>query len=113
MSEDIYREVGQRIAELRRKRNLTQTALAQRAGISNSYITTIETGEKRPTLDVLANIAKALDASLPELVGGVPGPPDLTADERELLTAARALPRAGTKVLIHVAQGLREIKSWR
>ena len=51
-------------ARMRRRRlqlGLTGTGLAQRAGISPSYVSLIETGAKVPEEDVAAGLARALD----------------------------------------------------
>ena len=51
-------------ARMRRRRlqlGLTGTGLAQRAGISTSYVSLIETGAKVPEEDVAAGLARALD----------------------------------------------------
>jgi transcriptional regulator with XRE-family HTH domain len=51
-------------ARMRRRRlqlGLTGTELAQRAGISTSYVSLIETGAKVPEEDVAAGLARALD----------------------------------------------------
>ena len=44
----------------RARRKMSQTALAQASGCSRNYISLIERGDARPTLDMLAKIARAL-----------------------------------------------------
>jgi len=49
---------------------LRQRALATRVGVSDAYITQLETRERiNPSLDVLRRLAKALQVSVAELVG--------------------------------------------
>jgi len=49
---------------------LSQLALAQRVGVSDAYITQLETRARiNPSLHVLKKLAKALGVSLAELVG--------------------------------------------
>jgi transcriptional regulator with XRE-family HTH domain len=50
-----------RIRKRRSERRLTGTELAQRAGISTSYVSLIENGAKIPDEDVAARLAQALD----------------------------------------------------
>ena len=57
------------VKRLRTKRNLTQTELAKRAKVSQAFVAQLETGvEDNPTLDTLRRLAKALKATVGELV---------------------------------------------
>lgn len=53
-------EVGKRIIELREKKNFTTNYLANKAGISQSYLRAIELGKKNPTVEMLTYICDAL-----------------------------------------------------
>jgi transcriptional regulator with XRE-family HTH domain len=59
-------KVGRRIRELRESRRppLTQDALADRAGISVSFLSMIERGERCPHLVTLEQLATALAVEL-------------------------------------------------
>jgi transcriptional regulator with XRE-family HTH domain len=61
MSERRLPELHTRMRRRRSQLGLTGTELAQRAGISTSYVSLIETGAKIPEEDVAAGIARALD----------------------------------------------------
>lgn len=52
----------------RERRDLTQTELAEAAGISRAYMSQIESGSRTGTPEVLARIARALRVSLDDLV---------------------------------------------
>jgi HTH-type transcriptional regulator/antitoxin HipB len=57
--------IERKIATLRRRRGLTQAALAERTGVSQPMIAQIESGKlNNLTLKTLARTARALDASL-------------------------------------------------
>ena len=56
--------IGQRIAELRKEQNLTQTQLAERCGLQQAHIARIETGRYSVGLDTLAQIATALGMAI-------------------------------------------------
>ena len=57
--------IEQKIATLRKRRGLTQAALAQRSGVSQPMIAQLESGKlNNLTLRTLARTARALDASL-------------------------------------------------
>lgn len=73
-------KLGSMLAQLRQKRGLSMQKLADATGISAAYICRIETGERRPSRDLLHSLA---DALLPE---GSQGEKD------ELLVAAGFVP---------------------
>lgn len=63
------RAIGESIRSARLRRNLTQEALAERAGgLDRKTINRIENGVMSPVLDHLLLIADALDVSLASLV---------------------------------------------
>ena len=53
---------------LRLFHGLNKTQVAERVGLSKSYITEIEAGDKRVTLDVLDKYAKAFDIPVSSLM---------------------------------------------
>jgi len=61
------RAVGARIAEIRKRQDLTQLELASRADAHRPYLTAVEGGHRNPSLDFLAHIAAALEVPLVEL----------------------------------------------
>ena len=67
MKNTINELFGKRVAELRKKKHLSQEALADLCGIHRTYIGTIERGEKSPTLNMVEKIAKGLDVSIKDL----------------------------------------------
>jgi transcriptional regulator with XRE-family HTH domain len=62
--------IGRTIKVLRTDRGLDRKDLAEEVGISYSYLTEIENGNKPPSSTVLAAIAAALDVQLHELIAG-------------------------------------------
>jgi transcriptional regulator with XRE-family HTH domain len=60
--------VAARIRAQRRKRRLTQTALAKEAGVSREHLSRLEAGRHDPRLSVLKRIANALKVPLATLV---------------------------------------------
>lgn len=57
------RELGGFIREQRNTAQLSLRTLAQRAGISNPYLSQIERGLRRPSADILQRVADALRIS--------------------------------------------------
>ena len=60
---DIYKKIGRRIRYYRKEKGFTQEVLADKAGISLSYISKIEAEncDKAFSLDVLFIISETLD----------------------------------------------------
>jgi transcriptional regulator with XRE-family HTH domain len=57
---------------LRRRRKLTQAALAERAGMDRSYLSAIERGKHNVPLDTICRLAWALGLEVRELVSNPP-----------------------------------------
>ena len=55
-----YRSMGRRIQELRKQQGLTQQLLAERIGVSTSYIGHIERGTRVLSLETFASLCSAL-----------------------------------------------------
>lgn len=64
-----------RLRELRHARGMTQTALAQAAQVTSTYIGRLENGGAAPGIDLVARLAVALGAELTELLPTT-DPPD-------------------------------------
>jgi transcriptional regulator with XRE-family HTH domain len=61
--------VGVRLREARARRGLTLTELAAATGISKSTLSRLESGQRKPSLELLLPIAQAHRIPLDELVG--------------------------------------------
>lgn len=66
-----YKSIGINISKRRKELGLTQEVLAEKLGLSTSYIGAIERGKKLPSLDVFINIANVLETSSDTLLSGV------------------------------------------
>jgi len=64
---ELVQQLGERIRQLRKEKNLSQDALGERANLHNNYIGQVERGEKNVTIDSLSKIAAGLEVSLEEL----------------------------------------------
>ncbi|NNH71244.1 helix-turn-helix transcriptional regulator [Nocardia uniformis] len=64
--------VGPRLRALRKQRDTTLTDLSAETGISVSTLSRLESGARRPTLELLLPLAKAHRVTLDELVGAPP-----------------------------------------
>ncbi|WP_425827121.1 XRE family transcriptional regulator [Streptomyces fractus] len=72
MSDDVdgvLAAVGPRLRELRRRRGATLTALSETTGIPISTLSRLESGHRKPGLELLLPLARAHQVSIDELVG--------------------------------------------
>jgi transcriptional regulator with XRE-family HTH domain len=68
----VLEAVGPRLRALRQQRDTTLTAVADATGISVSTLSRLESGQRRPTLELLLPLARAYGIQLDELVGAPP-----------------------------------------
>ena len=65
------RQLGKRLRELRLQRKWSQQHLASLIGVEQAYISSIERGEYGPSVRRIAELAEALEITLPELFEGI------------------------------------------
>lgn len=65
-----YSEIGRRIREKRQFLGYTQEQLAELSSIETSYVSNLENGHKKMSIEVLVRIAKALESSIDYLLFG-------------------------------------------
>ncbi|MGZ3651275.1 MAG: helix-turn-helix domain-containing protein [Bdellovibrionota bacterium] len=68
MSNPVPGYLARNIQQLRRALNLSQSALAEKAGIPRSTLTNLETGDSNPSLLNLLAVAGALSVNVEELL---------------------------------------------
>lgn len=73
-----------RVEELRKKAGLTVEALAERAGMSKSYVSEIKTGRKQPNARTLERLARALGCSVVDLIDDQSTSPSIVEHVRVL-----------------------------
>jgi transcriptional regulator with XRE-family HTH domain len=62
---DLPRDIGEFIRDMRRNARISLRQLANQAGVSNPYLSQIERGLRKPSAEVLQQIASALRVSTP------------------------------------------------
>lgn len=65
----VNKGVGSIVRRLRRRGGLTLEQLAGSSGVSRAMLSSVERGDKNPTLPVLAKIAAGLGVTMSELMG--------------------------------------------
>ena len=98
---DLPRDIGEFIRDLRSSARISLRELADRAGVSNPYLSQIERGLRKPSAEVLAQIAGALRVSTPLMylragllnekdgqgvLAAIAADPDLTVAQKQSLT---------------------------
>jgi transcriptional regulator with XRE-family HTH domain len=69
---DVLSAVGPRLRALRTRRGATLTQLSAATGISVSTLSRLESGDRRPSLELLLPLARVHQVPLDELVGAPP-----------------------------------------
>ncbi|MFH8803311.1 helix-turn-helix domain-containing protein [Streptomyces sp. NPDC017936] len=67
--DEVLAEVGPRLRRIRKERGATLAGLSEATGISVSTLSRLESGLRRPSLELLLPIARAHEVALDELVG--------------------------------------------
>lgn len=62
--DEVVKNVGRQLRLLRRSRGMTLADLARRAGCSDSYLSSVETGATTPTLSSISTLAAVLGADV-------------------------------------------------
>jgi transcriptional regulator with XRE-family HTH domain len=103
------RELGEFIRDQRRVGHLSLRKLSEMAGISNPYLSQIERGLRKPSAEILQQIARALEISSETLYvqAGILDPRDSSAD---LITEIRRDPHINEdqkKTLVRIYESFR------
>lgn len=67
---DLLARFAANVRRLRAKKKLSQKALAEKVGISVSYVSMLERGQRSPPLETIERMAKALSVTPASLLGG-------------------------------------------
>jgi transcriptional regulator with XRE-family HTH domain len=100
----VLAEVGPRLKRVRTQRDVTLTELAAATGISKSTLSRLESGQRKPSLELLLPIAQAHRIPLDELVGA----PDV-GDPRIRLKPQKR----GGRVVVPLTQQPHGLHAWK
>lgn len=101
---DPWRELGEFIREQRSVARLSVRRLSDMAGISNPYLSQIERGLRRPSAEILQQIAKALRISAETLYvrAGILDPRDVGGDLTEAILSEPKLTEDQKQTLLRI-----------
>ena len=99
--EKNLKKIGKNIRTARKNKNLTIETLSELAGISESFLGTVERGESSISIETLTNLCKVLDVSADSLVMRGEESALTPSDKRDtLLTMLKNAPDEDIEFLI-------------
>ncbi len=106
---DRWAELGSFIREQRNTARLSLRRLSELAGISNPYLSQIERGLRKPSAEILQQIARALRISAESLYvqAGMLEPPDGAPDLARLILADPHLDEEQKQALVSIYRSFR------
>ena len=106
----FYEQLGQRIAERRKARGITQVELAKTLGIAQQTMAHYEGGTVRIAIATLTLVTRALDVAIEDLIGsasaktaGKRGPAPKIQQQLERVSA---LPKAKQRAIAQVLDSM-------
>lgn len=106
MTKNPVSDLGSYLKEQRQQAELSLRQVAERAGISNPYLSQIERGLKRPSAEILQALAKGLAISAEQLYvhAGILDAPsdDAAVDTRQAIKSDPRLTDKQRKALLDV-----------
>lgn len=105
-------DFGSNMMMLRKKKKISQAALGKMIGTSGDVVGRYERGDIKPSIDVAAKIAEALEVSIDYLIGKTKLQLDKEAIER--LESISDLPEENKKFVLNmIDMALRDFKAKR
>jgi transcriptional regulator with XRE-family HTH domain len=100
---EVASDIGSFIRSQRENAQVSVRQLAERAGVSNPYLSQVERGLRKPSADVLAQIAKALRVSAEVLYvrAGILEPSE-TSEVRDVIVTDTAITERQKQVLLDI-----------
>ena len=95
-----------RIEQLCKKKGISRYRLAQESGIAQSSISTLLNRKSIPTIQTLEKICEGLDITLAQFFAGDEEFPDLTADQKQLLSDWNAMDDHQKELVKAYIQGI-------
>lgn len=98
--------IGEKIKHCRESMGLSQGKLSKLSGIAQSSISYIESGNKKPNIETISILAKALDVPVSFLLDNDQANNSLPPNLAELVKTASLLSDERIELLIKLAHGL-------
>lgn len=98
---------GERLRYFRNERNLTLNEFSELADISNTYLSSIESGNHTPTIDVIVSILNALSIDYQTIMG------ETNSDSSLMESIISYLPDLDDNDISFISQILKELKKYQ
>ena len=95
-----------RIEQLWEKKKFSRYRLAQKSGIAQSSISTLLNRKSVPTIQTLEKICEGFDITLAQFFAGDEEIPDLTSDQKQLLSDWNAMGEHQKELVKAYIQGI-------
>lgn len=69
---DVRQVVGENVRKYRLEAGMTQEQVAEKMGVDRAYVSSLELGQRNPTIITLWHASLALDVKLPKLLEQAP-----------------------------------------
>lgn len=104
----FFKELGARIAQLRREQNLTQQQLADLLGTAQQQVASYEVARLKVPASMLPRLARALGVSLEALIGETEPPAKRgpTPKLQQQVARLSRLPKAQQRVVMQMLEGV-------
>ena len=109
MSSKVGARLGRQLRARREAQGLTQAVLAERADLTENYLSAVERGLKLPALDTLDRLAKVLGVEPGELLGLSTRDPWI----EEVAAVAEGVPKNLRAVAIAVLRAVAQSRTGR
>lgn len=100
--------IGERLRYMRKSKKMSIYKLSQETGISQSHISDLELGRRKPSVETLSRLVVPLGITLSELFNENDDISILTEKERELVEYYRTLPNEKAALLLQLGKSLNE-----
>ncbi|GAA3222916.1 helix-turn-helix transcriptional regulator [Actinocorallia longicatena] len=102
--------IGEYIRDQRQRAKISLRQLAEQAGVSNPYLSQVERGLRKPSAEILQQIAKGLRISAEVLYvqAGILTERDVETDVQEAVRADLALTERQKQVLLDIYDSFRK-----
>ncbi|MDR1324076.1 MAG: helix-turn-helix domain-containing protein [Candidatus Margulisbacteria bacterium] len=111
MSDELLKQIGQKIRALRQAQKLSLEELAFSANITTTYLLQIEQGKRNPTIKIIYGIASILGIKPAELLPETSQSHTETYLERLPRLLSNPTPRNKTTILKMLEQIAKSVKS--
>ena len=103
----IYKAAVRQIQLLRIQHNLTQKELAEKLQTSQNYLSDVETGKKRPSLDYYMSIANFFKVSLDQIfVDGIDMKKNIIIDS--IVLKISYMPKEEQKLVLDMVENIED-----